>query len=177
MTPCNYYIKKQLRFLIITKIFIIIVFYKKIEYIYTIVSIINRYQIAKMSISESDASAQLAFISEKYGLDFDGKTCHFAYARTVLDKMQVPTSRLLEYIVVLPNGNLAKKDVALITRNVDSNARSEFCFVGIALQYVSPSTNVNEAINTLEKSQLVADLRQAMTDGKFAPLLNPPSSK
>jgi hypothetical protein len=131
-----------------------------------------------MSTSESDASAQLARISEKYGLDVDDKTCHFAYARTRNPyDMQFTTSKHLEYIVLLPNGTLAKKDVALITRNVDSHAQSEFCFVGIALQYVSPSTNVNEAIDTLEKSQLVADLRVAMTEGHFAPLLNPPSSK
>jgi hypothetical protein len=149
-------------------------FYKKIEY--TIVSIINRHQIAKMSTSESNASAQLASISEKYGLDFDGKTCHFAYARTcILDKMQVFTSGFLEYIVLLPNGDLAKKHVALITRNVDSHARSEFCFVGIALKHVSPSTNVNEAIEALKQSQLVADLREAVVKGYFAPLITPSS--
>ncbi len=131
-----------------------------------------------MSTSKSDASAQLASISEKYGLDFDGKTCHFACTRTHnLDKMQVLPSKSLEYIVLLPNGTFAKKHVDLITRNVDSHTWSEFCFVGIALKHIAPSTNVNEAIDTLERSQLVADLRQAMTEGHFAPLLNPPSSK
>lgn len=127
-----------------------------------------------MSTSESDVSAQLASISEKYG--FDGKTCHFAYARTCsLDKMQVLPSKSLEYIVLLPNGALATNHVSLITRNVDSHAQSEFCFVGIALKHIAPSTNVNEAIDTLEKSQLVADLRVAMTEGHFAPLITPSS--
>jgi hypothetical protein len=132
-----------------------------------------------MSEYESVASAQLASISEKYGLDFDGKTCHFAYARTCsLDKMQVHTTRSLEYIVLLPTGNLATKEINLITRNDYSHAQSEFCFVGIALKHIAPSTNVQEAINNLEQSQLVADLRDAMANGKFAPIVpsfNPPS--
>ena len=129
-----------------------------------------------MSISVSDASAQLATIREKYGLDFDGKTCHFAYARTCsLDKMQVHPTRSLVYIVLRPNSNLATNHVALITRNVDSRAQTEFCFVGIALKHIAPSTNVNETINTLEKSQLIADLRVAMTEGHFAPLITPSS--
>jgi hypothetical protein len=155
-------------------------FYKKIEYIYTIVSIINRPLFAKMSTSESDASAQLASISENYGLDFDGKTCHFAYARILLDNIQFSSAKIIEYIVLLPNGNLATKEIALVTRNVDSHAKSEFCFVGIALKHIAPSTNVLKAIDDLEQSQLVADLRVAIAEGHFAPLLtpfNPLSSK
>jgi hypothetical protein len=126
-----------------------------------------------MSESESVASAQLASISEKYGLDFDGKTCHFAYAKILLDKIQVSSAKTIEYIVLRPNGNLATKEINLITRNDYSHAQSEFCFVGIALKHIAPSTNVKEAINNLEQSQLVADLRDAMANGKFAPLLTP----
>jgi hypothetical protein len=133
-----------------------------------------------MSISQSDASAQLEQISKNHGLYFDGKTCHFAYARMLLDKIQVSSVKIIEYIVLLPNGNLATKEINLITRNDYSHAQSEFYFVGIALKHIAPSTNVKEAIGTLEQSQLVADLRVAMANGKFAPIVPPfnhPSSK
>ena len=126
-----------------------------------------------MSESESVASAQLASISEKYGLDFDGTTCHFAYARILPDNIQVSFVKIIEYIVLLPNGILATKEINLITRNDYSHAQSEFCFVGIALKHIAPSTNVQEAINTLEQSQLVADLRDAMAKGHFAPIVSP----
>ncbi len=123
-----------------------------------------------MSTSESGtAAAQLDFIRRKNNIH-PLTTCGFAYGG--IDNKN-------EYICMDKDGKLYTQWINTVTRN-DSMYGSGFFCEGIALKHIAPSTNVQEAINNLEQSQLVADLRDAMANGKFAPIVppfNPPSSK
>ena len=121
---------------------------------------------AKMSTSQCDASAHLAGINATYAKK-EGR-CLFAYTDTCVDKNN-------QYIVINPDGTIKSMNVSGVTDSDHMRLEEGVYFDGIALKYISPSTNVQETITALDESPLVAELRQAMAEGKFAPIIMPSS--
>ena len=119
-----------------------------------------------MSTSQCDASAHLAGINAIYAKK-EGR-CLFAYTDTCVDKNY-------QYIVINPDGTIKSMNVSGVTDSDRMRLEEGVYFDGIALKYISPSTNVQETITALDESPLVAELRQAMAEGKFAPIIMPSS--
>lgn len=118
-----------------------------------------------MSTSSCDALAQLTAIHVKHGIP-PPATCGFAYCCS-------NTGIRHDYICMSPGGKLWSAWISYVTCNDSMHGKDGIQCVGIALKYISPSTNVQETIAALDESPLVAELRQAMAEGKFAPLFNP----
>lgn len=111
-----------------------------------------------MSTSYADAVAQLKNFNR----------CLFAYMDNEHDDKH-------QYIVLKSDGTITLQEVSGVTQNDTFHGEDGITFVGIALEYVSPFTNVPEVSADLEKSELVTKLRAAMADGKFAPIIQPSS--
>jgi hypothetical protein len=125
-----------------------------------------------MSEPESVASAHMAAIHQNHRLDFDSNcvfnhSCHFAYVKNVLP----PDSRddAIVYVVLGTDGALTYKRVSLIKRDMLPCDNSEYHYIGIALKCVHPATINIKKLEAMGESQLVAELRVAIAEGKFTP--------
>ena len=126
-----------------------------------------------MSASPVDAEAHLAAIRIKHGLDSNNKCifnqgCDFAYVknRLPLDNYE----NAVVCVVLEPNGKLAPQRVSLFTYRMLPHNDPDYHYLGIALVFVNPTTNIPKKIKVQNESLLVADLREAMAEGKFEPL-------
>jgi hypothetical protein len=93
-------------------------------------------------------------------------TCCFAHVPAEF------TSKTKKYIVLLSDGTIAEKMVSEIIEHPTLTCDGTFV---IALRFVSHIVDVQKTSTELEKSKLVADLRKAWKEGKFAPVIVPSS--
>jgi hypothetical protein len=134
--------------------------------IYTIILNINKTTLNHvMSTSVSEAATHLKKLSTH------PDRCLFAY----IDKEQPACNEKHPYIVLKADGTITLQEVSGVTQKGTTYGDDGIIFVGITLKYVSSSINVNEVFAALEKSELVTNLRVAMADGKFAPIIQPSS--
>jgi hypothetical protein len=118
-----------------------------------------------MNTSESGrAAAQLASFNGKNRL-YGNDEYNFAYVG------KVESSNRHGYICVSLNGTLERVSVAMVVPCDCMYGKQSHTCIGVALKYVSPDTNVQEAIKKLDQSKIVANLRQMIADRKFAPIV------
>ncbi len=119
-----------------------------------------------MSTSSNDAAAQLASFNRNNGM-YGIHECNFAY---VGNNVGIGKNQH-KYICVGPDGKLECVQVAVVvSSNRMYGIQSHTC-IGVALEHVSSDTDVQKAKKKLDQSKIVANLRQMMADGKFAPIV------
>jgi len=131
-----------------------------------------------MSASPVDAKAHLAAIRIKHGLDSSSnlilnQSCHFAYVKKNLPPNSYENAVVC--VVLEPNGDLTPRRISLVTYHMLAHNDPDYHYLGIALMCVNPSTNIPKKIKVQNESPLVADLRVAMAEGKFASFITPSS--
>jgi hypothetical protein len=89
--------------------------------------------------------------------------------------------KTFSYIVLKPDGTITVQQVSGVvpiekmSEVTPDNRKNLVTFVGFALKYVSPFTNVSEVSTAFQQSELVTKLRTDIAGGKFAPIIQPSS--
>jgi hypothetical protein len=104
---------------------------------------------------------------------FNTRDCRLLFA--YIDQNQPACTDKHPYILLKADGTITLQEVSGVTQKGTFHGKDGITFVGIALKYVSSSINVNEVLTALKESEHVTNLRAAMADEKFAPIIQPSS--